>query len=55
MANLRSTIRRVQILENRAAEKAGVRFMLIDEARLVGPGRDGYIAGFVEMVVRVAS
>jgi hypothetical protein len=49
---IRGNVRRTQELENSAAEKAGIRALLLDEARLLGKDSDAYIrevvAGILE-------
>lgn len=49
--NLRATIRRVQLLEQSAADKAGMRFLLIDEAQLTGPDAKAYAAAMANRIL----
>jgi hypothetical protein len=44
---LRSTIREVQQLENDAAEKAGMRFLLLEDDRLFGKDSRKYISEYI--------
>lgn len=48
MKNLRSHIRSVQLLENKAAEKVAMRLMLLDERRLFGKDSDKEIEAFLK-------
>ena len=45
---LRSHVRKLQQLENKAAEKAGMRFMVLDEKKLMGGQSEKYVKEFVE-------
>jgi len=49
---IRANVRRVQELENSAAEKVGVRGLLLDEARLLGSEREAYIRDFIVQVLK---
>jgi hypothetical protein len=51
MKDLAATVRRVQLLENAAADKAGVRFLLVQEEMLLGKGRDEYIRHYIELLL----
>ena len=48
---LRSTIRSVQQLENDAAEKAGMRFLLLEDDRLFGKDSQKYISEYIERLL----
>jgi len=48
---LRSTIRRVQQLENDAAEKSGMRFLLLEDDRLFGKDSQKYISEYIERLL----
>lgn len=47
MKSLREHLRELEILENEAAETAGMRFLLLDEKRLLGKDSKKYIAEYV--------
>jgi hypothetical protein len=51
MIRVRRAIRRVEQMENSAADKGGVRFILLDEAALIGKGSKDAIAGYVSRVL----
>lgn len=40
-------MRELEILENDAAELAGMRFLMLDEKKLLGKDNKKYIAGYV--------
>jgi predicted NACHT family NTPase len=48
---IRGNVRKVQELENSAAEKVGMRCLLIEEDRLLGKDRDSYISEFVARIL----
>jgi hypothetical protein len=48
---LRSTIRSIQQLENGAAEKAGMRFLLLEDDRLFGKDGQKYISEYIERLL----
>ncbi|HDR68003.1 MAG TPA: hypothetical protein ENN61_03010 [Bacteroidaceae bacterium] len=48
--NLREHVRRVQLLENAAAGKAGMRFRLLEEDKLLGSGHVKYIKKYVSLL-----
>lgn len=47
MKTLRDHLREVELLENQAAEKAGMVFLLLDEKKLMGKESQKYIADYV--------
>jgi len=47
MTSLRANIRELHILENKAAEKVGMRFMLLEDRKLFGKKSNTYINSFV--------
>ncbi len=51
MIELKAHTLKVQRLENRAAEKAGMRFLLLDEERLFSKGGPAYIAEMVKRMI----
>ena len=53
MKNIRLQIRKLQKLENKASEKAGQRFLLIDESKLFGSAkkRAEYIEEFANQLL----
>ncbi|MAH50274.1 hypothetical protein CMI37_30920 [Candidatus Pacearchaeota archaeon] len=53
MRNIRMQVRKIQQLENKASEKAGQRFLLIDERKLFGSAkkRAEYIGGFANQLL----
>ena len=51
-AQIARVIRRVQELENDAADKAAVGFLLVDEAALTGSGAGEYAKGWTERLVK---
>jgi hypothetical protein len=51
MKDISKVIRRTQELENSAADKAGVRFLLFQEEKLLGKDRDAYIQAYVDMLL----
>jgi hypothetical protein len=51
MKDLTATVRKVQLLENAACDKAGVRFLLAQEEILLGKGRDEYIRHYIELLL----
>jgi len=50
MKSLRAHVRELQILENKAAEKAGMRFLMIDEVKLLGKGGEKYARRYIEQL-----
>ena len=49
--NLREHVREVQLLENKAADKAGMRFQLsLDEKALLGKGYMKYIRKYIRLL-----
>ncbi len=44
--------RKIEELERKAAEKAGMRFLFFDEAKLFGKQRDKYIADYIERLIK---
>jgi len=48
--NLRSHVRELQLLENSAAEKVGMRFMLLKERKLFGKDSRKEINKFLRLV-----
>ena len=52
MRNLRQHIRKVQLLENKAAEKAGMRFLLsMDEVKLMKRDSREFRAKYIKLLV----
>lgn len=51
MIELKGHVLAVQKLENAAAEKAGLRARLLDEAALLGKGGEGYAAELAETIL----
>jgi len=49
---LKGHVLQVQRLENAAAEKAGMRARLLDEAALLGKGGAGYAADMAEALLK---
>jgi hypothetical protein len=49
---LRETIRRVQLLEQSAADKAGARFLLLDEGQLTGPKAGEYVTKMANQILK---
>lgn len=47
MKTLRDHLRDLELLENEAAEKAGMVFLLLDEKKLMGKGSHKYISEYV--------
>ena len=47
MKSLRGHLKELEIIENEAAELAGMRFLMLDEKKLLGKDSKGYIAGYV--------
>ena len=43
--------RAVEKLERKAAEKAGMRFLFFDEARLFGKYRDQYVKKYIDVLL----
>lgn len=52
MKSLRQHVRQLQVLENEACEKAGMRFRLLDELKVFGKGGKKYIADFIDQLQR---
>lgn len=52
MKDLRSHVREVELLENKAADKAGVRFLVMSELELLKSGRQAYIKKFIDLLLR---
>ncbi len=51
--NLRQHVRDLQIIENEAAEKAGMRFLLsMDEEKLLGSHSEAFIAEYIELLTK---
>lgn len=51
--NLRAHVRQIQLLENKAAEKAGARFQILEIGNLLKTkGRNEYIDAYIEALVR---
>jgi len=48
---IRGNVRKTQELENSAAEKAGIRALLLDEARLLGKDSESYIRELVAAIL----
>lgn len=49
MKSLRSHVRELQLLENKAAEKAGMRFLIsMDERKLLGNKGRSFIRKYIE-------
>lgn len=48
--NLREHVRELQMLENKTAEKSGMRFMLLDEKKLFGKDAQSEIAKFIRLI-----
>jgi len=48
---LRESVREVQLLENKAAQKAGLRFLLLEEDKLFGKGGKDYAAKYVGQLI----
>lgn len=51
MKDLAATTRQVQLLENAACDKAGVRFLLFEEEKMLGKERETYIAHYIALVL----
>ena len=51
MMNLKAHVFELQKLENAAADKAGMRFLLLDEAELLGKNRDKCIDEFTAQLI----
>lgn len=51
MMDLRAHILKVELLEQEAAEKVGLRMRLMDEAELAGAKGDKYRAMFIERIL----
>ena len=50
---LRSHVRQIQVLENRAAEKAGARFAIFEMANVIRKkGRDEYIKLYIDSLLK---
>ena len=50
---LRSHVRQIQMLENKAAEKAGARFAIFEMANVVRKkGRDEYIKLYIDTLLK---
>ncbi len=51
--NLRQHVRDLQLIENDAAEKAGMRFILsLDDEKLLGSRSEAFIDGYVEQLIK---
>lgn len=51
--NLRQHVRDLQLIENDAAEKAGMRFLLsLDDMRLLGSRSEAFIDDYVERLIK---
>lgn len=48
---IRGNVRRTQELENSAAEKAGIRALLLDEGRLLGKESEAYVRELVAAIL----
>jgi hypothetical protein len=48
---LRESVREVQLLENKAAQKAGLRFLLLEEDKLFGKGGKDYAVKYVAQLI----
>lgn len=48
---IRSHIRELQQLENKAAERAGLKMLMLDENRLMGKKSNEYIETFIEELI----
>lgn len=50
--NLRKHVRQIQLLENRAAEKAGARFQILEISNLLKTkGRNEYIDAYIDRLL----
>lgn len=53
MEGLRQHIRKLQIIENEASEKAGMRFLLsLNEKQLLGKDRKKFIKKYIENLIQ---
>ena len=52
MKNLRAHIHGLQVLEAQAAEKAGMRFALLDEGALLGRDSAAYLGDYVDQLLK---
>ena len=50
MKSLRGHVRDLQILENKAAEKAGMRFLLLQEEVLLGKKGSDYVKDYTKQL-----
>ena len=50
MITLRANIRELHIIENKAAEKVGMRFLLLEDRKLFGKKSNTYINSFVHRI-----
>lgn len=50
--NLRTHVRQIQLLENKAAEKAGARFQILEISNLIKTkGRNEYIDAYIDRLL----
>jgi len=47
MKKLRTHVRELQLIENEAADKAGMRFQLLKQGRLLNSSNSAYIKDFI--------